>query len=174
LSEFSAEGLANLIVYGFISNVVPDFISLIETRYILNFMQQSQSAFAQLIGVIVDLALTLAISLVTAHIILSTVWYDSPFAWKWTPLAILGHPTDSRQNHRWLTIVIPAFLTSIWIWLYAGSGFLLKAARRFVIGFAWLNRHFDIEKKPLQSIGLVAGAIVAVVYWGAVVVMRLV
>ena len=59
----------------------------------------------------------------------------------------------------------PAFFTSIWLWLYAGSGFILKAARRFDIGFEWFNRKFDIEKKPLQSIGLVAGALVAIVYW---------
>jgi len=46
----------------------------------------------------------------------------------------------------------PAFFTSIWLWLwlYAGSGFLLKAARRFDIGFDWFNRHFDIERKPLH------------------------
>jgi hypothetical protein len=68
----------------------------------------------------------------------------------------------------------PALWTSIWLWLYAACGFLLKAARRFDFGFQWFNRHFDIEKKPLQSIGLVAGAIVAVVYWAAVVVMRVV
>jgi hypothetical protein len=59
-----------------------------------------------------------------------------------------------------------------WLWLYAGSGFLLKAARRFDLGFDWFNRKFDIEKKPLQSIGLVAGALVAVVYWAVVVVSR--
>jgi hypothetical protein len=34
------------------------------------------------------------------------------------------------------------------------------------------NRNFDIEKKPLQSIGLVAGALVAIVYWKAVIVSR--
>jgi hypothetical protein len=67
-----------------------------------------------------------------------------------------------------------AFFTSIWLWLYAGSGFLLKAARRFDIGFEWFNKHFDIEKKPLQSIGLVAGALVAVVYWSAVIVSRVI
>jgi hypothetical protein len=65
----------------------------------------------------------------------------------------------------------PALFTSIWLWLYAGSGFLLKAARRFDIGFEWFNRHFDIEKKPLQSIGLVAGALV---YWAVVIVSRVV
>lgn len=48
--------------------------------------------------------------------------------------------------------------SSIWLWLYAGSGFLLKAARRFDIGFDWFNRKFDIEKKPLSAIGLVAGS----------------
>lgn len=70
--------------------------------------------------------------------------------------------------------VYPAFFTLTWLWLYAGSGFLLKAARKFDIGFDWFNRKFDIEKKPLQSIGLVAGALVAVVYWAAVIVSRVV
>jgi hypothetical protein len=56
----------------------------------------------------------------------------------------------------------------------AGSGFLLKAARRFDLGFDWFNKKFDIEKRPLQSIGLVAGALVAVVYWTAVIVSRVV
>jgi hypothetical protein len=72
------------------------------------------------------------------------------------------------------SLLVPPLVTSIWLWLYAGSGFLLKAARRFDIGFDWFNRHFDIEKHPLQSIGLVAGALVAVVYWAAVIVSRVV
>jgi hypothetical protein len=63
-------------------------------------------------------------------------------------------------------LLIPCFFSSAFLWLYAGSGFLLKAARRFDIGFQWFNRKFDIEKKPLQSIGLVAGALVAMLYWG--------
>jgi hypothetical protein len=50
----------------------------------------------------------------------------------------------------------------------------IRAARRFDIGFDWFNRKFDIEKKPLQSIGLVAGALVAAVYWVAVIVSRVV
>ena len=66
-------------------------------------------------------------------------------------------------------IVVPAFFTSIWLWLFAGSGCLLTVARRFDIGFAWFNRHFDIEHKPLQAIGHVSGAIVALVYWGVAV-----
>jgi hypothetical protein len=79
----------------------------------------------------------------------------------------------TSKNHPMGRALIPsAMCTSVWLWLYAGSGFVLKTARRFDIGFDWFNRHFDIEKKPLQSIGLVAGAIVACVYWAVVVVMR--
>ena len=72
------------------------------------------------------------------------------------------------------TYFYPTLFSSVWVWLYAGSGFLLKAARRFDIGFQWFNRKFDIEKKPLQSIGLVAGALVALIYWAVVIVSRMV
>lgn len=71
-----------------------------------------------------------------------------------------------------LLAMLPLFLGTLWLDLYAISGSLLKAARRFDIGFGWFNRKFDIETKPLQSIGLVAGALVAVVYWAAVIVSR--
>ena len=36
------------------------------------------------------------------------------------------------------------------------------------------NGKFDIENKPLSSIGLVAGALVAPGYWAAVIVNRVV
>jgi len=61
--------------------------------------------------------------------------------------------------------VLSSLITSIPLWLYAGSGFLLKAARRFDIGFQWFNRKADIEKHPLNAIGLVAGSLVALIYW---------
>ena len=67
-----------------------------------------------------------------------------------------------------------ALFTSIWLWLYAGSGFLLKSTCGLDIGFEWFNRKFDIEKKPLQCIGLISGSLVAVVYWVVVIVARLV
>jgi hypothetical protein len=40
-------------------------------------------------------------------------------------------------------LLFPAFFTSIWLWLYTGAGFLLKAARRLDIGFDWFSRRFD-------------------------------
>jgi hypothetical protein len=93
------------------------------------------------------------------------------------PLANIKHEVAATVlRSGWpinLLIIFPAFSTSIWLWLYAGSGFLLKAAQRFDIGFQWFNRIFDIENHPLSSIGLVAGALVAIVYWTAVIVSRM-
>src|SRR5437764_13764976 len=88
------------------------------------------------------------------------IWHDLKYA-----LEFLGFPS---------VFLYASMFTSIWLWLYAGSGFILKAARRFDIGFEWFISKADIEKRPLQSIGLVAGALVAIVYWSAVSVSRVV
>jgi uncharacterized protein len=89
-------------------------------------------------------------------------------------LQIVQSPSESwgivrsltcRADPRYTLFFFPAFFTSVWLWLYAGSGFLLKVARRFDIGFDLFNRKLDIEKKPLSAMGLVAGALFAVLYW---------
>jgi hypothetical protein len=161
--------------YGFWGNVLPDFVSLLESRYVLHFMKRATKGFALIGWLLSDAVLTSGIALTVTHVMLAYFWVgDDPKQWSWTITAFRNHFVDSRQLNTALSLVIPAFFTSIWLWLYAGSGFLLKAARRFDIGFEWFNRKFDIEKKPLSSIGLVAGALVAVVYWGAVIVSRVV
>jgi uncharacterized protein len=171
----SLQSLYDTVRYGFVGNVLPDYLSLLETRYVMTRMQKTQSGLLRIILLVVDFILTSGIALITAHIILSLWWVnDDPRKWDWSPSGIWGHSADFHQVHSWISFVVPAFLTSIWLWLYAGSGFLLKAARRFDIGFEWFNRHFDIEKKPLQSIGFVAGALVAVLFWSAVILYRIV
>jgi hypothetical protein len=81
--------------------------------------------------------------------------------------------TFFTQNRAALFLLAPALGPSIWLWLYAGSSFIVKAACRFNLGFDWFNRKFDIEKKLLQSIGVVAGVLVACGYWIVVGVARL-
>jgi hypothetical protein len=124
---------------------------------------------------ILDLVLTSSIALLTAHTILSTWWVNNdPRTWDWSLSGIVvSHFMDFHQNHSWIVFVFPAFLTSIWLWLHTGSGFLIRAARRFNIGFGWFNRNFDVEHKPLQSIGLVSGALVALMFWALLIARNL-
>lgn len=157
------------------SNILPDYLSLLQTRYILEGLRRQLAAGK----IIVPLSGALVITFLLSRL---AVFFAALFG---TIAAESGVPAElwPIQQALWKAIIVligpwvwlyPACFTSIWLWLYAGSGFVLKAARRFDLGFDWFNRHFDIEKKPLQSIGLVAGALVAVVYWMAVVVSRVV
>jgi hypothetical protein len=186
--------------YTLIANVLPDYLSLLSTRYALFFLHKSQATTVLLIVLAADLVITTYLACFGV-LIGSRVWMYWPREWptrlvggvvsigsEWqdwwkAPYLVLSRKgvigyVDETGNRlssaSGLLLLVPALATSCWLWLYAGSGFLLKAARRFDIGFDWFNRHFDIEKKPLQSIGLVAGALVAVVYWTAVIVSRVV
>jgi hypothetical protein len=57
------------------------------------------------------------------------------------------------------------------VWL--ASGLILSAARRLNLGFKWFNRTFDIRRKPLACLGLVAGTICAVLWWGYLIFVHL-
>lgn len=104
------------------------------------------------------------VTILTAVLENPTITVSQPDRAGWVALAIVSiRPA--------LVMVLPHMLLS---WLPLVSGGMIIAARRLDIGFQWFNRRFDIEKKPLQSIGLVAGALVAVVYWAAVIVARLI
>src|ERR1017187_4659378 len=176
----------------FVTNVLPDYLSLLETRKVLWLISRTRNTWLRIMRIVFDGAATIVIAAWGAAIfavINSFIRQTHPFTWQHGLGVILTYPVLLVRNGKGFfgellrsdeglslayVMILPAFVTSIWLWLYAGAGFLLKAARRFDIGFDWFNRRFDIEKKPLQSIGLVAGALVAVVYWTAVIVGRVV
>ena len=171
--------------------VVADYFSLLSTRFTLYLMGRTPSGFVWIAILIGDALLTSYLGIVgiafgafvggPALHWLDPRYYVEMLRWQSvTNIAVRVplHPilfahAVVRQTHVF-PLLLSGFVTSVWLWVYAGSGFILKAARRFDIGFEGFNRKFDIEKKPLQSIGLVAGALVAVVYWVAVIVSRVV
>jgi hypothetical protein len=171
-------------------NLLPDYLSLLKARLAINWMAHVSSITKY--GLLIeDLLLSVAIAVVAHAIAFSILMAGSGAYDGWSLYTLVrtdvfnilthfltGYDALNRLTGMDATAPVlfwpPALFSSAWLWLYAGSGFLLKAARRFDIGFDWFNRRFDIEKKPLQSIGLVAGALVAIVYWTAVIVSRVV
>lgn len=177
--------------------LLPDFAALLTTRIILAQMRRVASSGGWFLWLAVDAALTLYVARISSAMLVpfgsigDELYFHGRFRMEyWQDVLSIPARVDlfnPLETVHWLfnpmvtgavdtsrLFLLPALFTSIWLWLYAGSGFLLKAARRFDIGFDWFNRKFDIEKKPLQSIGLVAGALVATVYWAAVIVGRVV
>jgi hypothetical protein len=177
----TAPTLAGWAVLILVINVLPDFLSLLESRLVLAMMGRTQKAVNWILLILIDFVLTFGIAFFACLVF---AWLGGLFVYVYDqeperpPLSqsifvarkIIGSGFGAATA-MWF---YPAFFTSIWLWLYAGSGFLLKAARRFDIGFDWFNRRFDIERRPLSAIGLVAGAMVAVVYWAAVIVSRII
>lgn len=180
---------AALPIFALFYCILPDYLSLIKTRKLLAALQPSSRGIKVGFIVLLDTYLTLSIASVAVVFGFDALDTPNPLQSILSPFAglydmegvrqmteLLGwslqlRPLTGRMPYLnptgfWKALMAYPFLfTSIWLWLYAGSGFLIKAARRFDIGFEWFNRKFDIEKHPLQSIGLVSGAIVAVVYW---------
>jgi hypothetical protein len=145
--------LASVIV----TNALPDYLSLLETRGVIRRLNRDGMKDMRWL-LFEDMFITFALCVCATYIggsLLETSQFSGA-----------ANVLDAAHANFVTLWMIPAFFTSIWLWLYVTSGFLLKAARRFDTGFQWFNRKFDIEKRPLQAIGLVSGAIVAVLYWG--------
>jgi hypothetical protein len=157
--DYAKRGILTVVI----ANIVPDYVSLLLARTFLAKMRTAKSGLRLILGFapLVTSATCAAIATVTALILLAAMGHLGG-ANNWVPERVLN--TDAIAS------LSSSFVISVWLWLYAGSGFLLKAARRFDLGFAWFNRKFDIEKHPLSAIGLVAGAIVAVLWWAVVAV----
>ena len=183
----NVEVLILILPFLIISNVIPDYVSLLKTRKLLKLMARRRYLIVWVLFIVVDLYVTIGIAFI-GNSIMNVIARPMEFARRMrivssAVISFLTAPSRMffiiEDEWRWenglsiaFVTILPALFTSIWLWLYAVSGALLKAARRFDIGFDWFNRHFDIEKKPLQSIGLVAGTLVALVYWAAVIVGR--
>jgi hypothetical protein len=177
------------VVLSLLSNLLPDYISLLETRLMLRFMRRTSAWRVQVPLLLVDAVITAIVAVLGIAIGYSALgvgivgWEtgESPGEMFYGYRRVLAHlladpwrmmrPIFGSDPHGVGGAAVKgayfyaAFFTSIWLWAYAGAGFLLKGARRLDVGFAWFNRRFDIEKKPLSSIGLVAGALCAAVYW---------
>ena len=149
------ETLLGMLVMSLIANAIPDYISLLKTRQLLRIASKLSSTFQifviiglDLVGTILSGVIGVAFSSALVWIVLlPTSMRSSQTLGSFIAGSVLDLHEFDIQNFSATVYFYPAFFTSIWLWLYAGSGFLLKAARRFDIGFQWFNRKFDIEKK---------------------------
>jgi hypothetical protein len=153
----------------------PGYLSLLKSRRFLKVMRTPQvgTALPMPLLIATDFLISAAIAaaIPTAASVLYTLvsglFFQSPEAVHRNlqlltgPWPTLGATSGTLPLAAFL---YPNFFTVLWIAVYGLAGLILTGARALDIGFEWFNRHFDIEKKPLQSIGLVAGALVAMLY----------
>jgi hypothetical protein len=163
-------------------NGVADYFSLWKTRSLLKrFQSPTEHRQVQLLfldtllsGLIGATALIVMVSLIQPILYKQAAFSDIDEFGRFLREMIFGGYVYGDNGPPESTFFYPAFFPSIWLWLYAGSGFLLKAASRFDASFQWFSRKTAIDKYPLSAIGLVAGSIVAVAYWAIALLSSLI
>jgi hypothetical protein len=164
-----------LLGYSILSNALPDYVSLLETRLVIHWMTRA-NGYVRAILVLVDIVLTFVIFIFGLLLAMSLLYFmtggkSMPLGMIWSMPQLVdlcrsvvngslfwadGHWYDGL----WAVWLYPAYLTSFWIWLFVVGGSVIKALdaasstlRRFML-------NLDLKAKPLRSIAVVCMLIV--------------
>jgi hypothetical protein len=164
---------AYMSAFGIAASIIPDYVSLLETRFVIHLMSLTNRAWLWTMLLMVDFVLTTIIAAVAVFYVVTFAYslglrrgdlHTAIDLWRTTDASLWIVFADKSLS----PFFYIAYATSVWAWLYAAAGFLVKLASRFDVTLRWVTHKFDIEHKPLQTIGLMAGLLCAVVYAAAV------
>lgn len=150
-------------------NLIPDYLSLLETRQIIRWMSRAKRPEAIAAFLALDIVATAAIALGGLLVLSEVVFaldggrYLPDTGWQTFRVLL-----QRQFPFGFVSIFFySAFFTSVWTWLYAVSLSLLELVPRWLI---WIDRLVDIDRKPLEALGLVAAILVSVLFVLAFVV----
>ena len=178
------------VIFFVLGNVVPDYISNCQTRYIIGKCTQSSRNSRRLLAwIFLDFVLTSLISLLFI-ITLVIFSYDfivqsasgPVFGYSYSPKFsiynfITLHSTEILSRHgsmadEWRRSLTPpyglffysTFLTSIWLWLHNINTVIVVIANRFVGKKAKFFQSCKFKKTPLSWLGAISAAFLAAIY----------
>jgi hypothetical protein len=177
-------------VYALAFNLLPDYLSLLISRFVIKLVARRKENSAIVLLLLGDLIATgalaflaISVTLKYVHVLLSHLIVSAPIHQFIThdltiqrlfqlsaflPMVVFG----GGGGFQWFRYSNPlpwinffsAFFTSIWLWLYVLSIFLIKAAHKFRPLWLKLLPWLDIEKSPMKSIGRFAGILAGAGY----------
>jgi len=161
--------------------LIPDYLSLLESRYVIRWMSGKVPITRIFILLSTDFILTYIIYFASSSIFISILWIilglfggitviellelpltiiPSVIQPAWEPLDIFLLKASTPIE----VVVYSTFFTSVWVWLYALSGGIVKLTYSLGLGVKRFKSIFNIDEKPLQSIGAVSILIVTLIY----------
>ena len=159
------------ILSGLVVNVVPDYASLLETRFVIGRMKNcdSRAVIAWLLFDTIASAAIFMLPYAAFIVIISYLADDTSIAdsvvriLRDVPEYILPlhAKTDSLPDG---VFFYSTFFTSVWVWLYAVAGFALRLTQAVGVGASHLTAVLDVEQKPLRSLGFVSNLLVTLAY----------
>ena len=142
-----------------LTNILPDYLSLLETRKIIEWAAKEVSLARFLLLICLDFVFTTVISLAA---IVFTLFLLGIGPERWIAALVSGFALSQPEDFILSTGVFfySAFFTSMWLYVYASGAYVIK----FLGAVDLMRSYLDIEEKPLLSIGGLAVLIVTVIY----------
>ena len=157
----TVQGLGTVLAIGLAVNVTADYISLLQTRILLDHVGNLRNPVLQALVLLVDLVLTALIIWIALRVFQFTPWFNKltggggadlgEVLLIFSPFAVFFYST---------------FATSIWTWVFVLSSWVMRGMARLRLG-RWL----DVEGKPVKSLRYaLAPALVATGFAGSVAI----
>ena len=168
--------LLALVFMTLVFNLLPDYLSLYETRLVLGVMAKSGGWMRTLALLVFDLAATMLITFVVGFVLMLSLLrllLGNPVTVAWVVKLFWQNLSFSSHDPHIGIFIYSALFTSVWVWLYALSGVLVRSVATSRKGLHFLQRRLNLEEHPLRSMGFVLVLLVTAVYlvWGAALVV---
>ena len=167
-----ALSLPGLVAGAVLLNVVPDYLSLLQTRYAIKWAQRSHRLLAVLV---IDFLATLVVSFVfisvvaTGALIAVLVEIGPPLTQERFIEPFVGESALFQGSRTLLASYVriyflSAFFTSVWLWLHMLTWAISRTLVRMSGGVGFLLRVTDVERQPFRSMGFVSVIITSALF----------
>lgn len=165
--------LLTMLLYLFIVNLIPDYLSLLQTRAAIRFLQRSSSAIRTVLVLVADVIATAAI------------YFFAIFPMMWISLSITGREepdvvamavrnfwqgasllfgNDWAFQTQQGVYLYSSYFTSVGLWLYAVSGWLMRLAHGVDSLRELAAQYLNLDDHPLTCL---ASCMIVVVVVGS-------
>jgi hypothetical protein len=163
ISGFQA--ITTVVVVMLALSSVPDYVSLLKTRFVVAALRRSRNPFTTVMLVVADAAGSAALGTLAIYA-LAVIGAREHFS-ELTLVDLLRDLLDSNLDLVGLggaTLPLDlwfyaTFLTSLWLWLFVLSKHIVRASDSHLAG-STLRRWFDVDRQPFLALG--AGSILIV------------
>ncbi|MCP4283394.1 MAG: SUMF1/EgtB/PvdO family nonheme iron enzyme, partial [Gammaproteobacteria bacterium] len=158
-----------------LANLLPDYVSLLETRWVIQRMQQTPSLAGQLGWLLADFVATGAIFLLLVVGLPIVVAGGIGGNWNAAGEEGLKFITFLVQLSRLIPVEDPekrflaipvwtTYFTTVWIWLYFLAQFLMRLATPLRRTLGFMKYALPVEQYPLRSVGQVMALVACAGY----------
>jgi hypothetical protein len=158
-------------------NIVIDYVSLFETRWVLGQMSATDHSTEHVGYLGVDLILTGLCVILPVSVLqifglgvmtefsvwTAAFWYQLGSAFvNMMELFVTITAEGLGEIPRVMSVMLfSTMFTSVWVWLYAVAGGVLRIFRPVLESLDWVRRHLDVEARPLHAMGMLLALLIS-------------